>query len=119
MAKKSEASKKASEENLKELLLKEEDKLKKVLLFMKSAIRESNLPWVSWKMLQDNAEKIVGSTRRPESDLWAIMQPFTYTLVEKEKDPKSENPEFYEYKIGNTWVYFPANMIALYCEKDD
>ncbi len=119
MVRDSETSKKILADNLKERLSKEEDKLKRILLFMKNSIRETNLPWVSWKMLQDNAEEIVGSTRRPESDLWAVMQPFTHTLVDKEEDPKSENPEFYEYKIGNTWVYFPADMITFYCEKDD
>ncbi len=107
---KNEASKKLSEED---------DKLKKILLFMKNTIKESNLPWVSWKLLENNAEKILGSSRRPEADLWAIMQPVTYTLVEKEKEPKAVNPEFYEYKIGNTWVYFPAKMIAFYCEKEE
>ncbi len=118
MAKKSEAIKMLSEDKLKESLSKD-DKLKNILIFMKKTIRESNIPWVSWKLLKDNAEKILGSSRRPEADLWAIMQPFTYSLVEKEKEPKAENPVFYEYKIGNTWVYFPAKMISLYCEKED
>lgn len=60
---KNEASNKLSEED---------DKLKKILLFMKNTIKESNLPWVSWKLLENNAEKILGSSRRPEADLWAI-----------------------------------------------
>jgi hypothetical protein len=118
MAKKSDDSKKLSEDKLKELLSKEDDKLKKILIFMQNTIKESKLPWVSWKLLEGNAEKILGSSRRPESDLWAVMQPLTHTLVEKEEEPKAANPEFYEYKIGNTWVYFPAKMIAFYCEKD-
>src|SRR3990172_3712139 len=97
-------SRKASEEKLKELLSKEDDKLKKILIFMKSTIQETNLPWISWKMLEDNAGKILGNSRRPGADLWAIMQPLTCTLVEKEKEPEVVNPVFYEYKIGNAWV---------------
>lgn len=85
---------------------------------MKKTIKESKLPWVSWKLLKDNAEEIVGRTRRPESDLWAIMSPVTYSLVEKE-EPKAENPKIYEYKIGNTWIYFPAKIIDVYCESKE
>ena len=117
MTKKRETSLKFSNDTLNELLSKEDNKLKKILIFMKSTIKESNLPWVSWKLLEDNAGKILGNSRRPESDLWAIMQPHTYSLVEK--DPEVVNPEFYEYKIGNTWVYIPAEMIALYCGKEE
>jgi len=117
MPKTSRASKSHSEDKLNELLSKEDDKLKRILIFMNSAIKESNLPWVSWKLLANNAEIILGSSRRPEYDLWAIMQPVTYTLVDKEKEFKPENPEFYEYKIGNTWIYYPAKMISLYCDE--
>ena len=117
MPKTSRASKSHSEDKLNELLSKENDKLKKILIFMNSAIKGSSLPWVSWKLLADNAEIILGSSRRPEYDLWAIMQPVTYTLVDKEKEFKPENPEFYEYKIGNTWIYYPAKMISLYCDE--
>ncbi|PWB49321.1 MAG: hypothetical protein C3F06_14315 [Candidatus Methanoperedenaceae archaeon] len=117
MAGKMAVSKKASEEELRELLSKEDDKLKKILIFMKSTIQETNLPWISWKMLEDNAGKILGNSRRPGADLWAIMQQLTYSLVEKEFEVI--DPEFYEYKIGNTWVYFPAKMIKGYCEKEE
>ncbi len=117
MPKTLEASKNRSEDKLNELLSKEDDKLKKILIFMNSTIKESNLPWVSWKLLADNAGIILGSSRRPEFDLWAIMQPVTHTLVDKEKEPKAENPEFFEYKIGNTWIYYPAKMIEFYCDK--
>ena len=117
MPKTSEASTNHSGDKLNELLSKEDDKVKKILIFMHSAIKGSNLPWVSWKLLSDNAGMILGSSRRPEYDLWAIMQPVTHTLVDKEKEPKAENPEFYEYKIGNTWIYYPAKMIESYCDK--
>ncbi len=117
MPKKSDALKNQSGNKLNELLSKEDDKLKKILIFMNSAIKESNLPWVSWKLLADNAGMILRSSRRPEYDLWAIMQPVTHTLVDKEKEPKAEKPEFYEYKIGNSWIYYPAKMISLYCDE--
>src|SRR4030067_2748388 len=103
MARKMATSKKVSDDKLKELLLNEEDKIKKILIFMKCTIQETNLPWVSWRLLEANAVKILGNSRRPGADLWAIMQPLTYTLGEKEEEV--ENPEFYEYKIGNAWVY--------------
>lgn len=119
IANESDAFKNSLENQTGELPSKEDDKLNNILTFMQNTIKESNLPWVSWRLLEDNAEKILGSSRRPEYDLWAIMQPVTHTLVEKEKEPKAENPEFYEYKIGNTWVYFPAEMISLYCEKKE
>jgi len=118
MTRKRETSKKFADDKLNALLSKEDDKLKKILIFMKYTIQETNLPWVSWRLLEDNAGKILGSSRRPEYDLWAIMQPVTHTLVDKEKEFKPENPEFYEYKIGNAWVYIPAKMMALYCEKE-
>lgn len=117
MTNKTATSKKASEEKLRELLSKEDDKLKKILIFMKSTIQETNLPWISWKILEDNAGKILGNSRRPGADLWAIMQPHTYSLVEKE--PEGIDPEFYEYKIGNAWVYIPAKMITRYCDKEE
>ncbi|CAG0985963.1 hypothetical protein METP2_02275 [Methanosarcinales archaeon] len=116
MTKKEESSKKFADDKLNELLSKEDDKLKRILIFMKSTIQETNLPWVSWRLLEDNAGKILGNSRRPDADLWAIMQPLTYTLGEKE--PEVVNPEFYEYKIGNAWVYIPAKMITRYCEKE-
>lgn len=118
MANKTAGSKKVLDDKLKDLLSKEDDKLKKILIFMKSTIQENNLPWVSWRLLEDNADKILGNSRRPEADLWAIMEPLTYTLGEKEKVDEVVNPVFYEYKIGNAWVYIPAKMIALYCSKD-
>ena len=116
MTRKTAALKKVSDDKLKELLSSEDNKLKKILIFMKYSIQETNLPWVSWRMLEDNAGKILGNSRRPEADLWAIMQPLTYTIGEKEEEV--ENPEFYEYKIGNAWVYIPAQMISFYCEKE-
>jgi hypothetical protein len=119
MAEKLKTSKRLSEDKAEEPLSKEVDKLNNILTFMRNTIKESNLPWVSWRLLEDNAGKILGSSRRPEYDLWAIMQPVTHTLVEKENEPKAENPEFYEYKIGNAWVYFPAEMISLYCGKQE
>ncbi|MFA4936587.1 MAG: hypothetical protein WC568_12215 [Candidatus Methanoperedens sp.] len=118
MTKKRENSKKFADDRLNELLSKEDDKLKKILIFMKSTIQETNLPWVSWRLLEDNAGKIMGNSRRPDADLWAIMQPLTCTLVEKENDPEVVDPVFYEYKIGNAWVYIPAKMISFYCEKE-
>ncbi len=117
MPRKMESSKYHSEDRLKELLSKEDDKLKRVFIFMNYAIKESNLPWVSWKMLSDNAGMILRNSRRPEHDLWAIIQPLTQTLVDKDNEPRVENPEFYEYKIGNTWIYYPAKMIEHYCNK--
>jgi len=117
MPRKTDAQKNHSEERLKELLSKENDKLKRVLIFMNTVIKESSLPWISWKMLSDNAGMILGNSRRPEHDLWAVMQPVTQTLVDRENEPEVENPEFYEYKIGNTWIYYPAKMIELYCNK--
>ena len=117
MTKKRDASKKFSDDKLNELLLKEDDKLKKILIFMKNTIKGTNLPWVSWKLLEDNAGKIIGNSRRPGFDLWAIMKPHTYSIGEK--DTEVVNPEFYEYKIGNAWVYIPVEMISLYCEKED
>ncbi|MCX9085870.1 MAG: hypothetical protein OIN87_13850 [Candidatus Methanoperedens sp.] len=116
MTRKTVTSKKVSDDKLKELLSNEDDKLKKILIFMKYSIQETNLPWVSWRMLEDNAGKIIGNSRRPEADLWSIMQPLTYTIGEKEEEV--ENPEFYEYKIGNAWVYIPAQMISFYCGKE-
>jgi hypothetical protein len=115
MTQKEETSKKFADDKLNELLSKEDDKLKRILIFMKSTIQETNLPWVSWRLLEDNAGKILGNSRRPDADLWAIMQPLTCTIGEKEEEV--ENPEFYEYKIGNAWVYIPAQMISLYSEK--
>ncbi len=117
MARKTVASKKVSDDRLKELLSKEDDKLKKILIFMKSTIQETNLPWISWKMLEDNAGKILGDSRRPDADLWAIMQPLTYTVGYKEAEVV--DPVFYEYKIGNAWVYIPAKMITHYCEMEE
>lgn len=117
MARKTIASKNVSDDRLTELLSNEDDKLKKILIFMKSTIQETNLPWVSWKLLENNAGKIMGNSRRPDADLWAIMQPLTYSLVEKEFEVV--DPEFYEYKIGNAWVYIPAKMITRYCEKEE
>jgi hypothetical protein len=87
MARKTIASKNVSDDRLTELLSKEDDNLKKILIFMKSTIQETNLPWVSWKFLEDNAGKILGNSRRPGADIWAIMQPVTQTLGEKEKEP--------------------------------
>lgn len=119
MARKTIASKNVSDDTLKELLSNEDDKLKKILIFMKSTIQETNLPWVSWKFLEDNAGKILGNSRRPGADIWAIMQPVTQTLGEKEKEPDVVDPVFYEYKIGNAWVYIPAKMINLYCDRGE
>lgn len=119
MARKTIASKNVSDDRLTELLSNEEDKLKKILIFMKSTIQETNLPWISWKMLEDNAGKILGDSRRPDADLWAIMQPLTCTLVDKEKEPDVVDPVFYEYKIGNAWVYIPAKMITHYCKMEE
>jgi hypothetical protein len=119
MTKKTAASKKVSDDTLKELLSKEEDKLKKILIFMKSTIQETNLPWVSWKFLEDNAGKILGNSRRPGADIWAVMQPVTHTLGEKEEEPDVVDPVFYEYKIGNAWVYIPAKMVTHYCEMEE
>ncbi len=119
MAEKPKTSKTLSEGKAEEPISREDNKLNNILTFMRNTIKESNIPWVSWRLLEDNAGKIIGNSRRPEYDLWAIMQPVTQTLVEKEEEPKAENPEFYEYKIGNAWVYFPAEMITLYCDKKE
>ena len=118
MAEKSKTSKTLSEGKLEEPISREDDKLNNILTFMRNTIKESNIPWVSWRLLEDNAGKILGNSRRPDADLWAIMQPLICTLVENETEPEVVNPEFYEYKIGNAWVYTPAKMITLYCEKE-
>lgn len=97
----------------------EDENLKEILKFMKKTIKETKLPWVSWRLLEDNAEKIIGKRRRPESDLWNAMAPVTRTLLEGEEEPKAKAPMIYEYKIGNSWVYFPAKVIELYCESEE
>lgn len=49
----------------------------------------------------------------------AVMQPVTHTLGEKEEEPDVVDPVFYEYKIGNAWVYIPAKMVTHYCEMEE
>ncbi len=96
----------------------EDEKLIEVLKFMKKTIKESRMPWVSWRVLEENAEKIMGRRKRPESALWeSVMLPVTSSLVDEE--PKAENPRIYEYKIGNSYVYIPAKMLDLYCESNE
>lgn len=95
----------------------EDEKLKDVLKFMKKTIKESRMPWVPWKVLEDNAENILGIKKRPEHALWeTVMKPVTFSLVDDE--PKARNPRIYEYKIGNAYYYTPMQLIELYCESE-
>jgi len=96
------------------------EKAESLLSFMKEEISRTHLPWVSWSKLLENADRILGKeVRHPIAELWSILEPITFTLAPREREPKAKNPRIYEYRIGNAWVYFPARMIHSYVESKE
>ncbi len=48
---------------------------------------------------------------KKEFMIWSEIEKIMYSLVKGEKDLRVKHPKIYEYKIGNSWIYYPALMI--------